>query len=269
MHAFSETASVTLAEVAYRDLRVCPSHTHPRPFFALLLRGGYEERFRTYHLTYRPFEVGYHPAGTEHRDRVGAPETTVFLLELEPAWLEDLRDKGPPVEAPGLGDRATMRRALRLWKSLRAGAAESLSADSMALELLDGITWSGRIERRRPRWLDHAIELLRTEYAKPLTMAAVAHTVGRHPVYLARTFRRFCGSSVGEYLGDVRLRAALDQLGNPEVPLAAAALAAGFSDQSRLNKVVMRATGMTPRQWRRFVVYGERAPLRVGRTTAT
>jgi AraC family transcriptional regulator len=259
--AFAETAAVTLGEVAYRDLRECPSHAHRRAFFALLLRGGYEERFRTYGLAYRPFEVAFHAAGTEHRDRIWVPETTVFILELEQAWLDELEDKRQPTPAPELGDRSTMRRMLRLWRMLRSGdAAESVSAESAALELLDGITWAGRIDRRRPRWLDDAIELLRTEYTRPLTMTGVARAVGRHPVYLARAFRKFCGVSVGEYLADVRLRAAFDQLGDPEVPLAMAAIAAGYSDQSRLNKVVKRATGMTPGQWRRFIAYGEPLP---------
>jgi AraC family transcriptional regulator len=259
--AFAESPALTMAEVQYRDLRECPSHTHRRAFFALLLRGGYEECFRTYRLAYGPFEVGFHPAGTEHRDRVSVPETTVFIAEFEQSWLEKHEEKRSSNRAPGLGDRSTMRRALRLWKTLRLGdAAGSLSAESTALELLDGIVGAGHMERRPPRWLDQAIELLRTAYASPLTMTAVAHAVGRHPVYLARTFRRFCGMSVGEYLEDVRLSAALDQLRDPDVPLAMAAIAAGFSDQSRLNKVVKRATGMTPLQFRRFVVHGLRIP---------
>jgi AraC family transcriptional regulator len=260
--AFTESPALTLAEVQYRDLRECPSHTHRRAFCALLLRGGYEECFRTYRLAYRPFEVGFHPAGTEHRDRVWIPETTVFIVELGQAWLAAHEEKRQSTGSPTHGDHSTMRRALRLWRTLRSGdSAASLSAESLALELLDGIAWSGRAERRPPRWLDHAIELLRTEYAKPLTMTALAHAVGRHPVYLARTFRRFCGMSVGQYLGDIRLRAAFDQLADPEVPLAVAAIAAGFSDQSRLNKVIKQATGMTPGQWRSFAVYGDARSL--------
>ena len=59
-----------------------------------------------------------------------------------------------------------------------------------------------------------------------------------HPVYFAATFRRFLGSSVGEYLRRRRFQYARRKLADLQIPLTQVATDAGFTDQSHLTRTM-------------------------------
>jgi AraC family transcriptional regulator len=67
-----------------------------------------------------------------------------------------------------------------------------------------------------------------------------------HVSHLSRLFRRCYGASVTEYAQAHSVRRALASLAQPQLALSDVALAAGFYDQSHLNRVFRRITGRTP-----------------------
>ncbi len=85
---------------------------------------------------------------------------------------------------------------------------------------------------------------------------ALAGELGIHPTYLARMFRKHCGWTMAERVRELRLAYAMKQLAESERSLADVAAAAGFYDQSHLNRVVKRFTGLTPAQLRTSVQRG-------------
>ena len=103
-----------------------------------------------------------------------------------------------------------------------------------------------RAERGRPGWLPRALDLLRSEYTGKVTVIDLAQRLDLHPVYLARQFRRWSGHSVGEFVNQLRVCRALEQLQRSEMPLAEVALHAGFADQSQFTKTFRRYHGTTP-----------------------
>jgi len=68
---------------------------------------------------------------------------------------------------------------------------------------------------------------------------------------IARQFRRRYGVSPYRFLVQRRLDAARAAI-QAGAPLAEAAVAAGFADQSHMTRHFRRATGLTPAQWRRL-----------------
>lgn len=244
-------AGVTLSEVEYAEVRSCPAHTHGRAFFAMVLRGGYRERFRTFQLDFRPFQVAFHPEGTQHADEVAAAHTSFLIVELDGRIDQSLAGGSAP-SSPRACSRALTPPALRLLDAVRSGdPRDDLAAEGAVLDLLGGLTADGdRQERRQPRWVTTVQELIRSEAARPLTLAAVARHVDLHPVYLSRAFRRFVGMGLPDYVREVRVQLALAALANEETPLIDVALLAGFSDQSRMTRVLRAATGMTPARLR-------------------
>jgi len=102
-----------------------------------------------------------------------------------------------------------------------------------------------------PRWLGQALDLLREQYSEPLTVGHIATSVGVHPVYLARGFRRFCRCTIGEYIRQLRIEHACRELCSSDISLAAIASDAGFSDQSHFSRTFKRFMDMTPAQYRR------------------
>jgi AraC-like DNA-binding protein len=70
-------------------------------------------------------------------------------------------------------------------------------------------------------------------------------------MYLAKTFRRYFGCSIGEHLRDLRVQHACRLLATSDRPFAEIAVDAGFCDQSHLCRAVRRHTGLTPGALRR------------------
>ena len=81
------------------------------------------------------------------------------------------------------------------------------------------------------------------------SLPALAQLAGVGPTYLERVFRRDTGMSVGQYLLDRRVKRAAAHIAGGE-PLAAAALAAGFYDQSHLTRHFRRRMGVPPGGYR-------------------
>jgi AraC-like DNA-binding protein len=103
----------------------------------------------------------------------------------------------------------------------------------------------------RDRELARVVQALMTErYAEELTLDAMSAAVGLTPFQLIGLFKRATGLTPHAYLTQVRLKAAFREL-RAGTPIVEAALAAGFCDQSALNRHFKRCFGITPLQWLR------------------
>jgi AraC family transcriptional regulator len=101
-----------------------------------------------------------------------------------------------------------------------------------------------------PLWLNQAEELIRARFAGPLSLDEIAAAINRHPVSLARQFRRRHGCTIGDYIRRLRIEDARRRLTMTDEPLAMIALACGFSGQAHFSTFFKRATGLTPKQYR-------------------
>ncbi len=84
----------------------------------------------------------------------------------------------------------------------------------------------------------------------PVSLADLAAAAGVGPFRLERLFRRDLGLPPGEYQLSRRVALAAARIGAGE-PLAEAALAAGFCDQSHLSRHFRRRMGVPPGRYRR------------------
>jgi len=78
----------------------------------------------------------------------------------------------------------------------------------------------------------------------------VAISAGVHPSYLARTFRKFYGCTVGDYVRRLRVDYAVRELKESDKSLAEIATAAGFYDQSHFTHEFKSHLRMTPAEFR-------------------
>ncbi len=82
-------------------------------------------------------------------------------------------------------------------------------------------------------------------FGEPLALADLARELGVSPFHLARVFRAAHGTTIHAYRTELRLRAALERIGDGE-ELAAVALALGFSSHSHFTHVFRRRFGALP-----------------------
>lgn len=92
--------------------------------------------------------------------------------------------------------------------------------------------------------------LMIDRHAEELTLDDMGAAVGLTPFQLIGLFKRATGLTPHAYLTQIRLNAARREL-QAGRPIVEAALAAGFCDQSALNRHFKRCLGITPLQWLR------------------
>lgn len=255
-------SGLVLAELKHPAGRSVPEHAHEVANFCVLLAGDYCERLGGKAVAYSPLTVVFYPPEVPHRVEVGAGGGHFFSVEMEPSWTERLREYSfvPEAITPvGGGDVGWL--AMRLYREFREpDSCSPLAVEGLVMAMLAAAARrGGEGERRVPRWLARAVELIRAGFRENLTVSGVAAEVDIHPFHLSRVFRQFHGQSVGEFVNRLRVQFACGELADPARPLADVALDAGFSDQSHFTRVFRQVTGVTPGAFRGAVAGGRSA----------
>jgi len=239
------SSHLVATEVVHPTGRQLPEHDHALAYFCMLVDGHYVEQSQGRALEYSRYEVGFHPARTPHRDLVGSDGGRFLCVEIRPELFSggEVRLKPHLHSLPG----SVSVQMLRVLRALRDGALAELELESAAWELCGEASDERAVaERTAPRWLARLLATLEERYAEPLTVAQLAHGLGLHPVHVAREFRRRHGVTVGEYVNQVRVRAACRAMRGARASLAEVAHATGFSDHAHFCRVFRRAMGCAP-----------------------
>jgi AraC family transcriptional regulator len=225
-------------------------HEHEHAHLMIVLSGRYHSRAPGADRDPRP--VVFNPPGTCHRDRFLTSGSFMSIAVSAAQWAEiaDDRASAEPV-CVGHGARGLVATLMRHVAG-SIGVEESLLSENLCVELL-GLAARGMAERerRRPQWLDRAIEMLICDLSRDVSLADVARAAGVHPVHMTRGFRAFERCTPSEYVAAARLRRAAELLSEARLPLAEVALTAGFADQSHFSRRFRGGYGVTPGEYRR------------------
>jgi len=238
---------VTLSVVTHAEARRVPEHSHAHAFLMVLLRGGYHEDVDAQRIVYGPLSVVFHPEGLVHQDEIGAGGAEFFTVEVAPGFA---RERGKSLEGLGsvrdLSGGEAAWKMLDLYRALREGEDSDLALEEPVAEVLEALG-SGASDSAAsdPPWLDGVVTILESRYREPLSLGGLAREAGVHPVHLARVHRQRRGRSLRDSLQRLRVVEAC-RLVQEGMPLAEAAAATGFVDQSHMTHVFRRVTGSTP-----------------------
>lgn len=249
-----EIAGFFLSEVIYPPgLKLC-EHAHARTIFCVALDGGCNETYAKKTRRYTRFALEYLPAYKEHSLAIHPTGMRSFSIEFASHWLDSLCQYAPiSKDSLHLKGGPLSWLLVKLYHEFRhADEVSPLIIESLALEMLAETSRSqtNAMERKGPRWLEQAEEILRAHFSQRLSLSLISGVIGVHPVHLAREFRRHYHSTVGEYLRRLRIEYITRELATSDASLVEIAAAAGFSDQSHLSRTFKRYTGMTPAKYR-------------------
>lgn len=245
-------AGIILAELKHDRASTLPAHAHELASFHVLLYGDCRESFGPRTASCKPFTTIFHPSGVMHHDEIG-PGTRIFSVQLQDEWLDRLRKCGvSPKSSIALPGSELSRLAMRLYREyLNIDRCSVLVIEGLVLEMLALVARPERVpERRPPEWLSRVEDLLKNGFQENLTINEVAAQVSVNPAYLSRVFRHFHNQAISDYLHDLRVQFACQQLADADVALSAIATASGFADQSHFTRVFKQCTGMTPGAFR-------------------
>lgn len=253
------TGPFVLVETSHAGGEQIPVHRHDRPYFCLVVRGGYHERAGNAEVACRPDTVVFHPRGAPHADRFGDAGGSCFNLQCESSWLRD-RDSGlEALAAPlYLRDDHAVWLTRRLHHETRALDGHSdLAIDGLARALVAAVARRAASERvgandpPEPDWFREAVAIARESYADRLGLTDVSRRVAIHPRHLARTFRNRMGCTLGEFVRRRRIEVACHLLTDSEDSISRIAFRTGFADQSHMTRTFRRHVGTTPSEYRR------------------
>jgi len=99
--------------------------------------------------------------------------------------------------------------------------------------------------------LRRAVEFMRENLERPLSLDDIAEAVERSPSQLARQFRAGLGTPPHQYLLVLRIKHAQQLLRETVQPIAEIAVASGFSHQEHMTRMFRRLGDTTPAAYRR------------------
>ena len=140
--------------------------------------------------------------------------------------------------------------AARLLEAARARDIRAVKA--VAADCASACAPMGGQTRKRPAWLVRFGNELAETGLKTMDVAAAGRAAGIHPAHLSRQFKLVYGESISDFARRHAVRRAMSALRCEQTSLADAALAAGFYDQSHMNRAFRAVAGVTPLQWRRL-----------------
>ncbi len=175
------------------------------------------------------------PVGTSPRVRL--PQVTL--------------DDVPPV-------RALLALLVRETRSPGLGTEEALIAlrRMLLIECARALAAHGFLpEPRLASRADAATEIVRAHIERTFTehhtLADLADLAHLERTYLSRAFAARMGETISAYLARLRVGYAMAQLRSTDLAIAEIAVAAGFRDLSHFGRTFRRATGQSPRDYRR------------------
>jgi AraC family transcriptional regulator len=248
------TRGLRLSESVYPAHLKTPRHSHEHAYFCLILSGTSLQSYGSRSRERKPNTTLFYLPDETHWESFGKTGGRIFSVEVGPEWLARLRECSV-VQRESLafeGGRLSWL-ARGLYRELDSpDSVAPLAIEGLTLEILAEVARqrANALKPKAPRWLSAAKDLLLAEFAEKLSLDRVAKQVGVHPVHLAKTFRKYCGSTMGEYVRQLRIEFALNDLASSDTPLAQVAVAAGFANQAHFTRVFKQHIGMTPARYR-------------------
>jgi AraC family transcriptional regulator len=230
-----------------------PAHDHEPAYLSVIVSGAYTEYGSYGARTCKPGMVVYHPPGDRHAVDFHNSEVRIFRVQMKSQWLQRMSDFFNELEPEHFYGGLVSSLCRRIYREFRRSDVYSaLVIEGLMMEITAELARRQRqsFHRIPPRWLHEAHEIIATNISEPPALDSLAQMVGVHPVSLAREFRRHYGSPIGEYIRQLRIEAACQQLSDSEATLSMVAADAGFYDQSHFTNSFKRYTGMTPAQYR-------------------
>ena len=245
-----DVAGFSLSIASADPTRPVARHTHEDAHFILLLDGHYLSSARgAGHLHAEPALI-YNPPGTTHRDTFPEARGRFAGVSVSAARFAEVSQVAAPGEAAiRMWDPRSLDAVHRIARGVAHGG-EPLGLEALCLELVGAFARTQALERRPPRWLARARELLHDRACEELTMATIAGEVGVHPVYLARVFRRFFGETPADHVRRCRIERAAALVRGTARPLAEIAAVCGFVDQSHFTRAFARTFATSPGRYR-------------------
>lgn len=102
-----------------------------------------------------------------------------------------------------------------------------------------------------PSPVREAVTFIRFNIDQPLSLNRLADTLGVHPSYLSRAFKKTLGMTLTDYINKLRIEEAKSLLDQGNESVATIALSVGYNDPNYFSKVFTKLEQVTPKNYRK------------------
>jgi len=253
-----EVAGFRLFEVEYRAGLELRPHFHPHAHLIYVLSGSYSESCSSGPVELGAKSLRYLPPGHTHANRFHRGARCV-VIEIAPAVFARVSQSTKTLERAGqIEGPVSGWLAERLYEEFqRPMEGGGLALEGMLLELTaESARRAGKgIAKIVPEWLKNARRHLESNCLRAVSLAEIARVSGMHRVHVSREFRKHFGTTIGEFLRNLRVEHARRLLKSTTQTLTDIALDCGFADQSHFSATFRRLTGLTPAVFRQMALH--------------
>lgn len=253
---FAEQAPTDQHQIAFLRSTVWLRHDDGAPFVADPTLAV----FRNRGSSYRRRAVG---RGGDCRDWVEVDEAALrpLLRMFDPA-AEEASEWSFPFSHASCDAAAYRLMRLATMHARAGGGQDPLLVEELVLRAVSRtlrLAYQQRLARpplrlvgeRAHELAERVRSLLADRYDEPLTISQLAVEVACSPFHLCRLFKLATGLTLHRYRTELRLRAALERVADPEIDLTEVALDLGFSAHSHFTNAFRVAFGEPPSAFRR------------------
>ncbi len=258
-----EVAGFRLFEVEYRAGLELRPHFHPQGHLIYVLSGCYSEACASGAVELGPKSLRYLPPGHTHGNHFSRAARCV-VVEISPAVLARVSQSTKTLERAGqIEGPVSGWLAERLYEEFQRPMVKGggLALRRMLLELTaEAARRVGQgVARIVPEWLKNARRHLESNCLRSVSLAEIARVSGMHRVHVSREFRKRFGTTIGEFLRNLRVEHARRLLKSTTQTLTDIALDCGFADQSHFSATFRRLTGLTPAVFRQMELHSRQS----------
>ena len=102
-----------------------------------------------------------------------------------------------------------------------------------------------------PSIVKEAVTYIRFNIDQPLSLNRIADTLGVHPSYLSRTFKKALGMTLTDYINTLRIEEAKYMLDHSNESIGKIAFSVGYADPNYFSKVFTKLEHVTPHAYRK------------------
>ncbi len=231
-------------------------HHHENAYFTFLLAGKMIEGDKKGEKQCNVGSLIFHNEEEMHYNIKSSDYTRGMHIELLPSWFQinggGLKNIEGSFEISDVNLKIIFHKILKETKNV--DDLTLLGIENLVVNALGQLFSAQKIDSVYvPDWVKLVDELLKDNYLNPYSLTEIANILGIHPVHLSRSFTKYFGCTLANYIRKIRVERALSELLGSKNTFSYIAHDCGFADQSHMIRCFKEFANTTPAQFRKLL----------------
>ncbi len=228
-----------------------PWHYHENPYFMFVLHGNMIDRNKKVKTLCPPGGLIFTNWQEIHQGAKHSSKAGGFHLELEKRWFEKYDISSIDLEG-SLNLENPLIKGLMNKVFLETKINDNHSQSSIELLILDIFNKMKNpqlhVDSKRPSWIKKLSEII-LDAEVDYSLSSLSQELNVHPVHLSREFHKYFGSTLGQYIRQIKLNKAIILMSTKKFSMTEICYKCGFYDQSHFIANFKSTYKITPSQF--------------------